>query len=390
MAQNENNGKNQDEVPKAPNSNTSRSEHRQGGTTAISRINELLPNELLVKIFATAIISLLAKEHRSFLALVCSVCSRWRNVAIEAAELWTTIYIHNQKHIPAAELFLKRSKTRLLDVDVEVTFGRSRSRSRSPRAFTRQSGLRVAELTSVHLERTRTLSLSVNNTPGAEKFSALYRPMPTPHLVSLSVNVKGWSQSTPPLLDSICSFRSNGNDGLPSTTASSSSLTRLELTSIFPEHEDLRNIFTYFPSLETLILPEFGPGWGRLNRVNQPIILAPGSLRSLAVHLGHSHEKSSYAGNSSDCSCVFGSLRFPNLEYLEVLGEDPSCDLNLSSHFKDLPKLKTLRLQRCSVPPLDDDFFRSLKLLNHLELADNLNVVQWSSNLSCTKMLGLA
>ncbi|KAK0456766.1 hypothetical protein EV421DRAFT_90700 [Armillaria borealis] len=123
-----------------------------------------------------------------------------------------------------------------------------------------------------------------------------------------------------------------------------------------------------------------------LVRVNRPIILAPSSLRSLAVHLGYSHEKSSYAGNSSDCSCVFGSLRFPNLEYLEVLGEDPSCDLNLSSHFKDLPKLKTLRLQRCSVPPLDDEFFRSLKLLNHLELADNLNAVQWSSNLSCTKM----
>ncbi len=165
-------------------------------------------------------------------------------------------------HIPAAELFLKRSKARLLDVDVdvEVTFGRSRSRSRIPRPFTRQSGLRVAELTSVHLERTRTLSLSINNTPGVEKFSAFHRPMPTPRLISLSVNVKIWSQTAPPLLDSICSFRSNGNDGSPSTTASCFSLTRLELTSIFPEHEDLRNIFTYFPSLETLILPDFVPG----------------------------------------------------------------------------------------------------------------------------------
>ncbi|KAK0245534.1 hypothetical protein EDD85DRAFT_1016628 [Armillaria nabsnona] len=378
MAQNENEGKNKMRSRR-------HQIRRQGGTTAISRINELLPNELLAKIFATVIISLLPKEHTSFLAIVCSVCSRWRNVAIEAAELWTTIYIHHQNDIPAAELFLKRSKARLLDVDVEITFGRSRSRSRIPRLFTRQSGHRVAELTSVHLERTRTLSFSVNNTPGAERFSALYRPMPTPHLVSLSVNVKGWSQTAPPLLDSICSFRSNGNDGSPSTTASCSSLTRLELTSIFPEHEDLRNIFTYFPSLETLILPDFVPGWGRLNRENRPIILAPSSLRSLAVYLGYSHEKSSYAGNSPDCSCGLGSLRFPNLEYLEVLGEDTSCNLSFSSHFKDLPKLKTLRLQQCSVPPLDDEFFRSLKLLNRLELVDNLNVVQWSPNLSCTK-----
>ncbi len=119
--------------------------------------------------------------------------------------------------------------------------------------------------------------------------------------------------------------------------------------------------------------------------MNRPIILAPSSLRSLAIHLGYSHEKSSYAGNLPDCPCVFGSLRFPSLEYLEVLGEDPSCNLSFSSHFKDLLKLKTLCLQRCSAPPLDDGFFRSLKLLNRLELVDNLNIVLWSPNLSCTK-----
>ncbi|KAK0456758.1 hypothetical protein EV421DRAFT_1754559 [Armillaria borealis] len=374
MAHNENEGKNQDEVSKAPNSNPSCGEPRPGETTAISRarINELLPNELLAYIFATAIISLLPTEHRSFLALVCSICRRWRDVAIEASDLWTTIYIHHQNDIPAAELFLKRSKTQLLDVDVQVYdfFG--------PGSF------RVAELTSVHLERTRTLSLSVSHTL-AEIFSALYRPMSTPHLVSLSVDAL--PQSAVPLLDSICSFNCNGSVSLHSNRTSISSLTRLELTSAPLEQEDLRNIFTSFPSLETLILPQFGRSWRLEDQEDWPIMMAPSSLRSLAVNLDYDHVGSLYPGQYSPyCSCVLGSLRFQNLEYLEVLGEYPFCNLNLGSHFKDLPKLKTLRLQRCSVPPLDDEFFRSLKLLNRLELVDNLSHVKWLTESSPTKV----
>ncbi len=308
---------------------------------------------------------------------MCSICRRWRDVAIEASDLWTTIYIYHQNDIPAAELFLKRSKTQLLDVDVQVDdfFGQGSSRS----------VLQVAELTSVHLERTKTLSLSVSHPLYAEKFYALYRPMSTPHLVSLSVDIL--SQSGAPLLDSICSFSSNGNDGLHSNRTSISSLTRLELTSAHFEHEELRNIFTYFPSLETLILPKFGRSWRPEDQEDRPIMLAPSSLRSLAVNLDYDHVGSLYPGQYSPyCSCVLGSLRFPNLEYLEVLGEYPFCNLNLGSHFKDLPKLKSLRLQRCSVPPLDDEFFRSLKLLNHLELVDNLSHVKWLTESSPTEM----
>ncbi|SJL05450.1 uncharacterized protein ARMOST_08817 [Armillaria ostoyae] len=382
MAKRKNKGKKQEAVankPKAPKPKPSRGKRRQvaTGSTAVSRINERLPNELLASIFAIAIISLLPKDRRSFLALVCSICRRWRNVAIEASELWTTIYIHNQKHIPTAELFLKRSKTRLLDIDIEVTFGGGYRCP--PAAFSRQSGLRVAELTSAHLGRTRSLFLSISDAKDAERFSTLYRPMPTPHLVSLSVHIQGWSQSAPPLLDSIYSFTSNGSEGLPSSATSGSSLTRLELASVQPEHEDMLKIFTYFPSLEMLLLPKFCQDWKGVQGENRPIVFAPNSLRSLAVHLGHAHVKLSHA-NSPGCSCVLGSLRFPSLEYLEVLGDNSSWNLSLRSHFKDLPKLKTLRLQRCSVSPSDDTFFRSLKLLDRLELVDNLKDVKWCKN----------
>ncbi|KAK0478215.1 hypothetical protein IW261DRAFT_1482417 [Armillaria novae-zelandiae] len=141
----------------------------------------------------------------------------------------------------------------------------------------------------------------------------------------------------------------------------------------------MRNIFTYFPSLETLLLPRFCLGRRGVQGENRPIIFALSSLRSLAVHLDHTHVKPSH-GSSSDCTCVLGSLRFPRLEYLEVLGNNSSWNLNLCNHFKDLPELKTLRLQQCSVSPSDDTFFRSLKLLNRLELVDNLKDVKWCKN----------
>ncbi|KAK0506385.1 hypothetical protein EDD18DRAFT_1455713 [Armillaria luteobubalina] len=383
MAHNENEGKSQDEVANATNSDPS-----CGKLVAISRcrINELLPNELLAYIFAIAIIDFLPKDSRHLLALVCSICRRWRDVAIEASNLWTTIYIHDEKHIPAAEFFLERSKTQLLDVDV-VLERLDHFDCPSEEDASRNSRLRAAELTSAHLERTRTLSLSIDDVREAEHFSTLYRPMSAPHLISLSVDIPGWSQGIAPFLESICSLSSNGSDRIHLNGTSISSLTRLELTSVQLEHEELRIVFTYFPSLETLILPRFDRKWGlEEDQEDPPIISAPSSLRSLAVHLDSMHVYA-YAENSSHCSCVLGSVRFQNLEYLEVLGETSSDNLKLGIHFKDLPKLKTLRLQRCSVPPLDDDFFRSLKLLNHLELVDNLSHVKWLTESSPTRAI---
>ncbi|KAK0462423.1 uncharacterized protein EV420DRAFT_1639641 [Desarmillaria tabescens] len=374
MIQKKNKGKKRDTVLKTPKSEPSDSKIRQGKarSTAINRINECLPNELLAYIFATAINSLFPISHSPFLAVVCSICRHWRDVAIEASELWTTIYIHDQSHIPPAELFLERSKTRLLDVDVQVIFGRGGSRMTGPATFNLSPGLRVAELTSVHLVRTRTLSLKVGDIQGADFFSLFYRATSTPHLVSLSIDVKGSPRGAPLLLDSIYSFRSNGSKGLPSNTASISRLTRLELTTL--RHEDIRTIFMYFSSLEILILPKFGQNWIGSRRENQPIVLASSTLRSFAVQLDHTHNR--FLRAPGNCSCALGSLRFPNLEYLEVLGDNSSYNPNLGSHFKDMSKLQVLRLQRCSVSPADAEFFRSLISLNRLELVDNLKDVE--------------
>ncbi|KAK0506364.1 hypothetical protein EDD18DRAFT_1123055, partial [Armillaria luteobubalina] len=214
--------------------------------------------------------------------------------------------------------------------------------------------------------------------------------MSVPNLVSLSVNVRRWSPSAPPFLNSICPSHSNENDGSLLSVTSSSSLTRLELTlpiSAYLEYENVRNIFMYSPSLETLILPKFGQSLLGDEGRDWPIIFAPSSLRSLAVHLKYTHAEGDELWNAeSPCPCILSFLRFPNLEYLEVVGDNCSYSLNLSSHFKDLSELKTLRLQRCSVTPLDDEFLRSLILLNRLELEDTSNVVKWFSKSPYTEM----
>ncbi len=48
-----------------------------------------LPDELLALIFATGLHDLSSDAHQPLLALICSVCRHWRDVAIEASELWT-------------------------------------------------------------------------------------------------------------------------------------------------------------------------------------------------------------------------------------------------------------------------------------------------------------
>ncbi|KAK0487597.1 hypothetical protein IW261DRAFT_628939 [Armillaria novae-zelandiae] len=355
-------------------------------STAISRINERLPNELLAYIFATTIIGLLPKERRSFLALVCSVCGHWRDVAIETSELWTTIYIHSPKDIPSVKLFLERSKAQLLDVDIQVTFGLERWFGLNPWEASdgHHRGLRVVGLTSDHLWRTRTLSLCLDDANDAERISALYRPLSAPHLISLFIYIEQESQSATILLDSICSIRSRRTECSPSNTILISSLTRLELASLCPEYEDMRRIFACSRSLETLILPKFGCiPWGTWQGKNKSIITAPSSLRSLIVHINSSHEiEHVLTVGPFDGYCVLPAIRFPNLEYLEVLGDDSSYNVDFGGHFKDLPKLKTLRLKQCSVSPADAQFFCSLKLLDRLELVDNLEDVAWSDGRS--------
>ncbi|KAK0505636.1 hypothetical protein EDD18DRAFT_547 [Armillaria luteobubalina] len=335
------------------------------------KINQI-PSELLTLIFATGLRSLSYDAHRPLLALICSVCRHWRDIAIAASELWTTIHIPLDLHVPATLAFLERSKGRLIDVYIRaVDIDRDRlTYSRSRAAAT------ITAVTTPHIPRVRTLVMVLADPDLYTIFSDAYRSISAPDLTSLSIHLDDcfWKPGAYPPgrfvanANSLCRFVTQGN--LLNVVPSRTSLTTLDLSKYSPTHVELQDLFNSSPYLETLILRDFD----RKELVDLPmehdatstIITAPITLKSLAVSLyWHTHNNNS----ATSCSCILGSLRTPNLEYLEVVGI-LGVGINLKVHFGPLDKLRTLRLQRCSISSAVEEFSLSLKELRRLELVD--------------------
>ncbi|KAK0198162.1 hypothetical protein F5146DRAFT_74956 [Armillaria mellea] len=327
---------------------------------SVSKINQF-PDELLALIFATGLCGLTPDQHQPLLALICSVCRHWRDVAIEASELWTTIHISLERYLPAVQAFLERSKGRPIDLDISAL----------------HSGIlahKVAEITAPHISRTRTLIVHLPDFNIYNVFLKAYRSIFATNLCSLSIHVivvpspRGHS----PLFAGTDSLTYLDTDGyflevLPSKI----SLTTLKLDNYSPTLLDLQNLFDASPCLETLVLRDLDID-ETLDRVNEgddsvPItITAPTTLKSLAVSGLFPY------GIGTDLSgCVLDKLCIPDLEYLEVVGS-----IINDIHFRELAKLQTLRVQHCTVSSANAEFFLSLKELRRLEL-----VVMWSEDI---------
>lgn len=332
--------------------------------SSVSKINRI-PNELLALTFATCLRGLSSDAHQPLLALICSVCRHWRDVAIEASELWTTIHITLGRRLPATQTFLERSKGCFIDVYIRGLNGN--------RFILAADATMITAVIAPHISRVQTLAMVLAYTDLYTKFSDAYRSIFAPNLTRLSIHLNGagdiWKVGTyPPLFantDSLRHFNTQGNtlNVVPSRT----SLTTLELSKYSPTHIELQDLFNTSPYLETLILHHID-GRNVLDLPSEhdaaPItITAPTTLKSLAVSL-YWHAR----GDSAiSCDCVLGSLRPPNLEYLEVVGD---IDIDLKAHFGSLDKLQTLRIQYCSVSFAVEEFFSSMKELRRLELVD--------------------
>ncbi|KAK0208071.1 hypothetical protein DFS33DRAFT_407934 [Desarmillaria ectypa] len=326
---------------------------------SVSKINQL-PDELLVLIFATGLRDLSSHEHQPRLALICSICRHWRDVAIEASELWTTIHISLERHIPVTQAFLERSKARLIDVDIVTLDSDSVTAARE-----------VAMITAPHISRARTLTITLPHFSIYTEISEAYRSISANNLASLSIHLTYdlWPLTGHlPLFantDSLCHFDTQGD--LLNVVPSRASLTTLELANYSPTRVDIQNLFSASPCLETLILYGFDRD-EPLDRTNEEdaapvIITAPTSLKSLAVSLYYSH-----SNGTGSCGCILDKLCIPNLEYLEMVGTT-DLELDLNVHFRELAKLQTLHIQRCTITSADE-FFLSLKELRRLELVD--------------------
>ncbi|KAK0245536.1 hypothetical protein EDD85DRAFT_21759 [Armillaria nabsnona] len=333
--------------------------------SSISKINQL-PDELLTLIYATGLRDLTSDEHQPLLALICSVCRHWRDVAIGASELWTTICITLGQHRPATQAFLERSKGRLIDVYIKAP-------DMIDRFILPREATMITAVTAPHISRVRTLAMGISQFKLYTILSDAYRSISATNLTSLSIHLSRdiWKFGTfPPLFanaNSLCHFDTQGNflNVVPSRT----SLTTLELGNYTPNHTELQDLFNASPYLETLILHGFdvvGPLDLAGDGDGIPItITAPTTLKSLAVNLYRPHS------DSTTSCCVLSSLCISNLEYLEVVGtSDLDIDIDLNVHFGQLDKLRTLRIQNCTLSSADEEFFLSLKELRRLELVD--------------------
>ncbi|KAK0478198.1 hypothetical protein IW261DRAFT_1482382 [Armillaria novae-zelandiae] len=330
--------------------------------SSIPKINQL-PDELLTLIYATGLRDLPSDQHQPLLALICSVCRHWRDVAIAASELWTTIYITLGRHLPATQAFLERSKGRLIDVYIRAV--------NTNRPIIARDAATITTITAPHISRVRTLVMSLSQYKVYTTFSDTYRSISATNLANLSIHLRRdiWQSETfPPLFasaNSLCHFDTQGNflNVVPSRT----SLTTLELGNYSPIHTELQDLFNTSPYLETLVLHGFDVTniLARYADAAPIAITAPTSLKSLALNLYRSH------GASTTPCCVLCSLSMPCLEYLEVVGTfGLDVDIDLKVHFGRLEKLRTLRIQHCSVLPADEEFLLSLKELRRLELVD--------------------
>ncbi len=313
-----------------------------------------LPDELLALIFATGLHDLSSDAHQPLLALICSVCRHWRDVAIEASELWTTIHVPLEGHLPVIQTFLERSKGRLIDLDITELDSVILAH-------------KVAEITAPHISRVQTLIMTLPDFNIYNVFSEAYRIISATSLSSLSIHLTDalWSpHGHSPLFantNSLCYIDTEGY--FLRDVPSRASLTTLKLSKYCPTHVDLQNLFDASPCLETLVLHQFDVD-EPLDLSNEddggaPItIIAPTTLKFLAVSVFFVH-------TDRQCDCILDQLCIPNLEYLELVGS--IMDLNV--HFRGLAKLQTLRIQRCTIT-LADQFFLSAKELRRLELVD--------------------
>ncbi|KAK0506381.1 hypothetical protein EDD18DRAFT_1455710 [Armillaria luteobubalina] len=322
--------------------------------SSVSMINQL-PDELLALIFATGLCGLTSDQHQPHLALICNVCRHWRDVAIEASELWTTIHISSERHLPGVEAFLKCSKGRLIDLDITALYSDALAH-------------KITETTAPHISRTRNLIMTLRNFGVYNAFLKAYRSIFATNLSSLSIH---FIDTPRPLHDHTPIFAGTDSldyldtDGcflrvLPSRTG----LTMLKLDNYSPTHLDLQNLFDASPCLETLVLHDFDIGGTPPDGVNDGVpttIIVPTTLKSLAVSAVWAH-----SSGTDMCGCILDKLCIPDLEYLEVVGGM----IDANAHFSGLAKLQTLRVQDCTVSPANTEFFLSLKELRRLELVD--------------------
>jgi F-box-like len=154
-----------------------------------------LPSDLLIAIFQEVWRSSRNYNRHSIPSpiVLSHVCRLWRDVALDAAALWTDIRIYDGRADqirPYYEMYFERSKSSLLDV--------------SYHSYTAVNGTSVISFVLPHISRVRRLTIMLENDFLLSSIMTLFTDVAAPHLESLGLF----------LLDKVYSSRSLENKSL--------------------------------------------------------------------------------------------------------------------------------------------------------------------------------
>ncbi|KAJ3507864.1 hypothetical protein NLJ89_g6065 [Agrocybe chaxingu] len=331
-------------------------------------INEL-PDDLLAEVITFATKS--SKPNRNPEVPVqielSLVCRRWRDLILHSPLLWTDIFISTSS-LSNASIFFERSQTALIDVTCSsVVNGHS--------AHTAYISM-ISSTIARHISRLRSLDIDVSEPSEVTYIFLQWKDLEAPNLKSLHICSTPYPYMTfltsyepenefPSWIvaNALSSIRLEGIESqhfppLPSLTSLD-----LDKTKLCPQQ--FCNILNNCPRLENLVIRRFGSPHELLDweiPYTQPLMEAQ-SLRSLAINIENDH--------TDTCACALPFLSMQNLQYLEVSyywSHFTDHHASILSHWKNLPKLQTLRIHSISFWANDMSFLAALPNTTVLEI----------------------
>ncbi|CAA7258686.1 unnamed protein product [Cyclocybe aegerita] len=344
-------------------STASKSENRE----TFFDINEL-PDDLLTEVITFAMKS--SKPNRNGEVPVqielSLVCRRWRDLILHSPLLWTDIFISTTPLINAS-IFFERSQTALIDVTFSSYTG---DNTNADHDYT------IYSTVAKHISRIRSLSIDVIGPSDYYPFFLPWKGLEAPTLKSLHIRscfdgstrfltsyetdneLPVWIVANALHSVKLEGFESRHFPPLPS-------LTSLDLDKAKLCPGQFCHILNNCPLLEYLVIHHFGSPDGERDREGRSVpqfVEAP-SLRSLAINIENDH--------TDTCACALPSLSMKNLQYLEVSfywSHFTDHHASILSQWKNLTKLKTLRIHSISFWANDMSFLAALPNTTVLEI----------------------
>ena len=311
----------------------------------------VLANEILIEIFKKGAeawaLSKNAQSTVPFPILVSGVCSQWRAVALDAPELWKTVYLPLHLEIDSTwdpytwvSTWIRRAKTIPITVvlDIpgdphieEICFSRVIPLivKASPTVSVRRLDIRCHRISREMILQTFQESFDQQHRLTFEQLSLCFSGTSFRNPVMLTDSTCPWGHSL--VMDQMLVFRVSKLrlQGITINPLQFPNLTSLTIFNLVATYKDIQALFATSPNLTHLTLrdlfiaPQSSPNIGNI---------CLQSLQILAIRFDATHRNSAYP---------LSYLHLPNLKYLEL---DGNLKLSVSQVLCESPSANQLEI----------------------------------------------